>query len=41
MMSAIQRVGASTPFDSIRHVDEQGTEYWSARELADLLEYSL
>jgi len=28
-----------TPFDSIRHVDEQGTEYWSARELATTLGY--
>ena len=39
-MSAIQPAGAPTPFDSIRHVDEQGQEYWSARELADLLEYA-
>lgn len=31
--------GRISPFDAIRHVDEQG-EYWSARELAKLLEYS-
>jgi DNA-damage-inducible protein D len=31
--------GAS-PFDAIRHVDEQGNEYWSARELYKLLGYS-
>ena len=29
-----------TPFDSIRHVDEQGNEYWSARELMGMLGYS-
>ena len=39
-MSDIQPVGASTPFDSIRHVDEQGKDYWLARELAKLLEYT-
>jgi DNA-damage-inducible protein D len=31
--------GAS-PFDAIRHVDEQGNEYWSARELGRLLGYT-
>ncbi len=27
-------------FDDIKHVDEFGVEYWSARELMSLLEYS-
>ena len=27
-------------FDNIKHVDENGCEYWSARELAKILEYS-
>ncbi len=29
-----------SPFDAIRHVDEQGKEYWSARELSKLLGYT-
>jgi len=28
-----------SPFDAIRRVDEQGNEYWSARELGKLLGY--
>lgn len=35
----IANSGAS-PFDVIRHVDEQGNEYWSARELSRLLGYT-
>ena len=27
-------------FDNIKHIDENGCEYWSARELAKILEYS-
>lgn len=27
-------------FESIRHIDEEGVEYWSSRELAKALEYS-
>ncbi|WP_278846200.1 BRO family protein, partial [Porphyromonas gulae] len=27
-------------FEQIRHVDENGIEYWSAREMAKVLEYS-
>ena len=27
------------PFEEIRHVDEQGTEYWKSRELAKALSY--
>ena len=38
-MSSIVPAG-QTPFDSIRHVDEQGNEFWSARELMPLLEYN-
>ena len=26
-------------FESIKHVDEFGTEYWSARELQIILDY--
>ena len=29
-----------SPFDSIRHIDERGNEFWYARELMPLLEYS-
>ena len=27
-------------FEEIKHIREDGTEYWSARELAYVLEYS-
>ena len=27
-------------FDEIKHIDEYGNEYWEARELMPLLEYS-
>lgn len=27
-------------FDSIKHIDDNGNEYWEARELMPLLEYS-
>ena len=27
-------------FDSIKHVDKNGNEYWNARELMPLLEYT-
>ena len=27
-------------FEDIKHIDEEGNEYWSARELMPLLEYS-
>ena len=27
-------------FEQIRHIDENGIEYWSAREMAKVLEYS-
>ena len=30
----------TSPFDGIRHEDERGKEYWSARELGKLLGYS-
>lgn len=29
----------TSPFDAIRHVNEQGDEYWSARDLAKILTY--
>ena len=28
-------------FESIKHIDENGVEYWNARELMTVLEYSL
>lgn len=28
-------------FENIKHIDENGNEYWSARELMPLLEYTL
>ena len=28
-----------SPFEAIRRTDEDGAEFWSARELAKLLEY--
>lgn len=30
----------TSPFDAIRKVDQDGSEYWSARELYKLLGYS-
>lgn len=27
-------------FEDIKHIREDGSEFWSARELADALEYS-
>lgn len=33
-------LGHDSPFEAIRHEDDAGGEYWSARELAPLLEYS-
>src|SRR5690242_5751774 len=30
----------TSPFDAIRHIDEQGNEYWSARELGRILGYT-
>jgi len=38
-MSNLKKYGDET-FESIRHIDENGTEYWSARELQIVLEYS-
>lgn len=29
-----------TIFENIKHIDEYGNEYWSARELQDVLEYA-
>lgn len=38
--STMQETPHTSPFDAIRHIDEQGNEYWSARELYKLLGYS-
>lgn len=41
-MSDQQSQQASTsPFETIRHTTDEGAEYWSARELMDVLEYAL
>ncbi len=29
-----------TPFERIRHIDEDGSELWSARDLMPILEYT-
>ncbi|MBP0006247.1 MAG: hypothetical protein J7642_21435 [Cyanobacteria bacterium SBC] len=39
MNNSIQKTGPS-PFDSFRRVDENGNEFWSARELQPLLGYA-
>lgn len=39
MSVPIVRHGEPSPFDAIRHVRADGSEYWSARELAKALEY--
>lgn len=31
---------STSPFDQIRHLDDNGNEYWSARELQELLGYT-
>jgi hypothetical protein len=36
----MDQISHSSPFDAIRHEDEHGKEYWSARELYKLLGYS-
>ena len=35
----IEKIGESI-FESIKHVDEYGNEYWFARELQKVMEYS-
>ncbi|MCX7491506.1 phage antirepressor KilAC domain-containing protein [Corynebacterium sp. P6129] len=41
MMTHLEPVGASdtSPFDTIKHTNHDGTEYWSARELMPLMGY--
>lgn len=39
MQNDPQKQFISSPFDAIRKVDEQGREYWNAKELARLLGY--
>ncbi len=34
------KVKAVATFEDIKHIDENGYEYWEARELMPLLEYS-
>lgn len=29
-----------SPFDSIRHIDDHGNEFWDARELMSVLGYA-
>lgn len=36
----LNQLNNTSPFDGIRHIDEQGQEYWTARELMPLLGYS-
>jgi DNA-damage-inducible protein D len=31
---------SETPFEAIRRVDSDGTEFWSARDLMQVLEYT-
>ena len=38
-MNNIEKYQENT-FESIKHIDEFGNEYWEARELMPLLEYS-
>lgn len=39
MMKGLQEI-AKTIFDGIKRVDDEGNEYWYARELAGALEYA-
>jgi len=36
----MSQIPHTSPFDGIRHEDEEGKEFWSARELYKLLGYS-
>ena len=38
-MNTMENYNKNT-FEDIKHIDEKGREYWSARELMPLLEYS-
>jgi DNA-damage-inducible protein D len=35
-----EQPNSNSPFDSIRHLDEEGNEYWSGRDLARVLGYT-
>ena len=37
----LQQQNGESPFDSIRHLDGQGSEFWSARELMPILGYKM
>lgn len=36
----MNQIPHTSPFDGIRHEDEDGKEFWSARELYKLLGYT-
>ncbi|HEY6286192.1 MAG TPA: BRO family protein [Ktedonobacteraceae bacterium] len=36
----MSQIPHTSPFDGIRHMDEEGKEFWSARELYKLLGYA-
>jgi hypothetical protein len=38
-VSDIQHIGDQSPFDTIRRVRPDGTEYWTARDLCQVVEY--
>jgi DNA-damage-inducible protein D len=40
MMNEDQARTRTSPFETIRKVDDLGSEYWSARDMAKLLEYA-
>ena len=39
-VSSVLQNKQESPFEVIKHIDEQGNEYWLARELMELVEYS-
>ena len=40
MNTSLNTMGPNGDFESIKHVDENGVEFWDARELFSLLGYS-
>lgn len=38
-MDSLSKISSSSPFDSIKRIDEQGNEYWTARELMPMIGY--
>ncbi len=39
-MNQLSNAGHSSVFESVKKINEQRMEYWSARELSKILEYS-